>query len=117
MKKVHLADLGKLYQDIVHNTLFFEVLHHLAHGFAIVLAAVSDLMEEHGPAVALVLAIAVSLLLRLRPSRPPVVPVRIKPSRQRRRKRREPPEPSLKGKKGRKQGRVAQKRDNKGRFV
>jgi|SRR5215213_3053658 len=130
MKQAHLANLGKLYQDVMHNTLFFEVLHQLPHGLGIVLAAVSDLAEKHGTPMAFVLAITVSLLRRLRFLNPLGGPVGMKPRRQNRHNQKRgnkaqsklvarSPRPlaDLAGKKPRKQRRVPQKRDEKGRFV
>jgi len=62
MKRDHLVRLGQLYQDVVHNTLFFEILNHLHDGFAVVLASVAGFVEQHGTMITLLLAIVVSLL-------------------------------------------------------
>lgn len=104
MMKVHLDNLWKLYQEIVHNTLFFEVLHQLPHGIVLVLAAMSGLVEKHGSTVALVLAITVSLLSKFR--KPQEGPKEMEPKRRERMR-----------KKPMKKKRTAQKRDEKGRFA
>ena len=78
MTKVHrISKLWQLYLEIVHNTLFFEILHQLPNSFGYVLRATSKLMEQHGTVVAFLLAVLVSVLrhwLATRTAEPPAEP-------------------------------------------
>lgn len=54
--------LWKLYLEIVHNILVFEILRHeLPHGFVSFFKAVLKMAEQNGSALAIVLAILVSV--------------------------------------------------------
>jgi hypothetical protein len=68
--------MWKLYREIVHNTLFFEVIYHLAQ-------TTVDVVQKHGYALAFLLALLVSVIKSRKklPAPPPQPPKKRAPRR------------------------------------